>query len=66
MRDRRLFATIAAGLALLAIAARHPTADLRFITHDLADPAPRRMQAALDLGVVGVSILYTWTGRRIG
>ncbi|MEG8014169.1 MULTISPECIES: hypothetical protein [unclassified Sphingomonas] len=47
------------------VALRHPTADFRLITHDRSDPAPRRMQAAVDLGLVGVSILYTWTVDRL-
>lgn len=66
MRDRRLITFAVAGLALVAVAQRHPTADFRLLTHDAADPAPRRMQAAVDLGLVGVSVLYTWTVRRIG
>ncbi|MCT8001875.1 hypothetical protein NZL82_08265 [Sphingomonas sanguinis] len=52
-------------LALLALAYRHPTADIRLITHDLTDRSPRRVQAAIDLGVFGVSFLYTWTVRRL-
>lgn len=64
MRDRRLMAG-AAVLALIALSLRHPTADIRLITHDAADPAPHRMQAAVDLGLVGVSVLYTWTVRRL-
>lgn len=67
MRNRRrLFVAAALGTALVGAAVRHPTADIRLLTHDAADPAPRRLQAAVDLGLVGVSILYTWTVRRIG
>ncbi|MBI0475417.1 hypothetical protein D9601_08650 [Sphingomonas sp. MA1305] len=60
MGDRRKVA-IGAGLVLAVLCMRHPTADIRLITHDVGDPAPRRMQAAIDLGLVGVSVLYTWT-----
>lgn len=60
MSDRRKIA-IGAALALTVLAVRHPTADIRIVTHDIGDPAPRRMQAAIDLGLVGVSVLYTWT-----
>ena len=60
MRSRGGILVVAA-LALVVLAARHPTADIRLITHDLHDPAPHRMQAAVDLGLVGVSVLYTWT-----
>lgn len=52
-------AIVAGGLALLAV--HHPTADLRLLTHTMGDPAPRRFQAAMDFGLVGVSILYTWS-----
>lgn len=58
-------ALILAGGALALVAVRHPTADIRLITHDVGDPAPRRMQAAIDLGLVGVSVLYTWTVRSL-
>jgi hypothetical protein len=64
MRDRRVVCGIAA-VALLGLAARHPTADVRILTHDAADPAPHRMQAAVDLGLIGVSVLYTWTVKRL-
>lgn len=52
-------------MALIAMAQRHPTADIRLITHDLTDRSPRRVQAAFDLGAFGVSFLYTWTVRRL-
>lgn len=64
MRDRRIVVG-AAALALLAMAAHHPTANFELITHDASDPAPHRMQAAVDLGLVGVSVLYTWTVKRL-
>ena len=64
MRDRGLIVG-ATALALLCLAARHPTADIRVLTHDAADPSPHRMQAAVDLGLVGVSVLYTWTVKRL-
>jgi hypothetical protein len=63
MRDRRTLAV--AGLALVALVAmRHPTPDIRLLTHDIGDPRPHRIQAAIDLGLVGVSVLYTWTAPR--
>ncbi len=64
MRDRRSIVIAVAALGLIAAVAQHPTADLRVLTHEAGDPAPHRMQAAIDLGVVGISILYTWTTRR--
>ena len=51
-----------AGLALIAVVAvRHPTPDIRLLTHDIGDPRPHRIEAAIDLGLVGVSVLYTWS-----
>jgi len=52
-------------LTLIALACRHPTADIRLITHDLGDRSPHRVQAAVDLGLFGVSFLYTWTVNRL-
>jgi hypothetical protein len=63
MRNRRTGLAIAAA-ALLIMAARHPSADIRILTHDRADFAPRRFQAAVDLGWVAVSVLITWTQKR--
>ena len=63
MTDRRKLA-IAALAALAIVAMRHPSPDIRLLTHDIGDPRPHRVQAAIDLGLVGVSILYTWTARR--
>lgn len=60
MRDRRKALAVAA-VALAVVAVRHPTADFRLVTHDVGDPTPHRIQAAVDLGLVGVSFLYTWT-----
>ncbi len=65
MRNRRVMLGCAAVALVAAAAAKPPTAELRLITHDLGDPAPRRMQAAVDLGLVGVSVLYTWTVTRL-
>lgn len=64
VRDRRLPVVTGAAL-LLILAARHPSADIRILTHDTADHAPHRVQAALDLGLVAVSLLVTWTGKHI-
>ncbi|MGN6818362.1 MAG: hypothetical protein ACTHJR_06780 [Sphingomonas sp.] len=61
MRKRRMIVAMAALLALVALV-RHPTADIEILTHRVGDPAPHRIQAAVDLGVVAVKFLLTWTG----
>ncbi|MBX9815625.1 MAG: hypothetical protein A4S12_05795 [Proteobacteria bacterium SG_bin5] len=53
----------ALALVMVALAVRHPSADIRVLTHDAADQAPSRVQAAVDLGVMGVSLLVTWSKR---
>ncbi|TCP66825.1 hypothetical protein [Sphingomonas sp. PP-CE-1G-424] len=65
MRNHKGTLLIAGLVTLTAIAVRHPTVDLRLVTHDVRDPAPHRMQAAVDFGLVGVSVLYTWTVSRL-
>jgi len=63
MTERRKLAIVV--LAMLGIVAvRHPTPNISLLTHDIGDPRPHRVQAAIDLGLVGVSVLYTWTARR--
>lgn len=64
MRDhRKLIVAGAAALALLAV--NHPSADIRILTHDAGDPVPRQVKAAVDLGLMAVSVLVTWTGQRL-
>ncbi len=60
MRRRRTLVAVGALLALVALV-RHPTADIEILTHRDGDPAPHRIQAAVDLGVVAVKFLLTWT-----
>ena len=64
LRRRQMIAATGA-LTLIALAVRHPTADIQLLTHDAADPAPHRMQAAVDLGLVGVKVLVTWTAHQL-
>ncbi len=65
MRNRRFIIALCACAALLAVA-RHPTADVQILTHDAADRMPHQVKAAVDLGLIGISVLYTWTARPIG
>lgn len=65
--SKRRIALAGGGAALLALSAmHHPTADIHIITHDVTDVAPRKFQAALDFGVMAVSVLYTWTAKSAG
>ncbi|MGY2733449.1 hypothetical protein [Sphingomonas sp. UYP23] len=64
MRNRRIMVGIVAVLALVAVA-RHPSADIQILTHDPTDPAPHQIKAAIDLGLVGISLLVTWTGKHL-
>ncbi|BCA59012.1 hypothetical protein [Sphingomonas sp. HMP6] len=64
MRNRRIMIGMFALLAMVAVA-RHPSADIRILTHDASDPTPHQVMAALDLGLVAVSVLVTWTGEHI-
>ncbi len=63
MRNRRV---VLAGCALLLVAmsVRHPSADIRVITHEVGDPTPREIRAAFDIGLVAISVLITWTSKR--
>lgn len=64
MRRRRIIFVF--GLLMLAVMlVRHPTANIRIITHDLADPAPRKIEAAVDMGVFALSLLVTWSARSM-
>lgn len=63
MRRRVIFVC---GLLMLAVVVvRHPSADIRIITHDIADPAPRKIEAAVDMGLFAVNLLVTWTARSM-
>lgn len=64
MQRRRTLVIVAALLAIVAVA-RHPTADIEILTHQASDPAPHKVQAAVDLGVVAVKFLLTWTAGRV-
>lgn len=65
MDSRRRTVIAGCALALAVVAVRHPTADVRFINHESWDNAPHRFQAAVDLGLMGVSVLVTWTSSRL-
>ena len=63
--SKRRIALAGAGAALLALVAMPgPTADIRILTHEVTDTAPKKFQAAINLGIMAVSVLYTWTAKR--
>lgn len=61
MEKRKAALVIVAALALLAT--QTPTASIRIETHDVTDLTPKRVQAAIDVGLVAVSVLVTWSER---
>ncbi|MGK6318128.1 hypothetical protein [Sphingomonas sp. DT-204] len=64
MRNRRAAFVVVAALLLVA-AVRHPTVDIRILTHDATDLAPRQVRAAVDTGVVAINLLVTWSGEHL-
>ena len=65
LRDRRTRVAMVAGALIVLVAARQPSADIRILTHDRGDTTPARFQAAVDVGLMAVSILVTWTSRHL-
>ncbi len=63
--DRRRLVLAGSGLLLLAMVARHPSADIRVLTHDAADRSPHEVRAAVDIGVMAITVLVTWTSKRL-
>lgn len=61
--DKRKVGLMTGGALLLALAWQTPTASLEIQTHDVTDVAPKKMEAALDLGIAAFSLLITWTQR---
>lgn len=59
--SRTVWIAGAALLALLVMAAPHPRADVRILTHRAGDLAPQRVQAIVDIGLASVSVLVTWS-----
>lgn len=62
--DKRKVGLIAGGALVVALAWQTPTASLEIQMHDVADVAPKKVEAALDLGIAAVSLLITWTASR--
>lgn len=63
-RNRTWLAGAAAALLLTAFAAPGPhRADIRILAADQGDKNPQQLHAAVDLGMIAISILVTWTKR---
>ena len=62
-RARILVLAGIAALALIVAASPSHRANITIFAHRQDDSAPQRLQAAIDLGIVGVSILVTWSRR---
>ena len=62
-RSRNIVIAGAAALALVALAAPDHRATIEILTHRQNDQAPQRIQAGVDLGLVAVSVLVTWSKR---
>ncbi len=65
VRRRLSFLAAIALIAILVVATPRPHADIRLLTHEAGDMTPKKVQAALDLGVIVVDFLYTWTSRTL-
>jgi len=61
-RARIVIAAIAA-FALFAVISPGKRAEIRILTHEKGDLSPHRMQAAIDIGLFAISVLYTWTDK---
>jgi hypothetical protein len=63
---KRLRAIVLSGAALaamIAFTAPHHRADIEILTHRANDLSPQKVEAVVDLGLVGVSVLVTWSQR---
>lgn len=63
-RNRKWLVLGAALLALLAFAPDRQ-ANLAISMQRAGDPSPQKVEAAVDLGLIAVSVLVTWS-RRLG
>ncbi|WP_084582555.1 hypothetical protein [Sphingomonas azotifigens] len=65
-RQKRLLLVAGAiALALAVVRPSRPHADLAILTHRAGDTAPQQVHAAVDLGILAVSVLVTWS-RQLG
>ncbi|WP_313537169.1 hypothetical protein [Sphingomonas sp.] len=60
---RLLLVAGAVGLVVAIARPAPPHADFALLMHRVGDTAPQQVHAAVDLGVLAVSVLVTWSGR---
>lgn len=63
--DRKVAVAGVGAVMLMAAAMNPPQANIRILTHDVADTAPHKIEAAVDFGIAAMSLLITWTTRSI-
>ncbi|OAN61627.1 hypothetical protein A7X12_23835 [Sphingomonas sp. TDK1] len=63
MQRHKHLLLIAGAIALIVAVVRppRPHADLQILTHRVGDTAPQQVHAAIDLGILAVSVLVTWS-----
>lgn len=61
MKARGRIIAGAALLALLTLASPGHHAGVTINAHRVGDPTPQQLQAAVDLGIIGFSVLVTWS-----
>jgi hypothetical protein len=61
-RQKRLL-LLAGAVALVVLVVRppRPHADFEILTHRAGDTAPQQVHAAIDLGILAISVLVTWS-----
>ncbi|SFJ30150.1 hypothetical protein SAMN03159338_1341 [Sphingomonas sp. NFR04] len=64
MPRRKRLLLVAGAVALVVAIARPspPRADFELLMHRVGDTAPQQVHAAVDLGVLAISVLVTWSG----
>ncbi len=65
LSKRRIVLAASAAALLVTAATVRPSAEFEILTHEITDKTPRKFQAAVDTGVLAVSVLYTWTERTL-
>jgi hypothetical protein len=61
-RHKRLLLIVGAiALVLAVVRPPRPHADLAILTHRVGDTAPQQVHAAIDLGILAISVLVTWS-----